>query len=226
MTLNYKRIVSFARKRSGNPKREAEILHQLLPKYAALTHEDGGPLIKISECFGVDGVYDSYAMEIGFGSGENLLHIAKQSPRIGFIGCEVFTAGAVKLLKDLEDNNINNVRIWHDDALDLLVRLPNESLDLLYILHPDPWPKTRHNKRRLINENFLRFIVTKISNAGKVFMVTDHQDYANHINKVLLEVQDIYDISRTDFPEFIKTKYRLKAEAQGVESHHYLLVKK
>lgn len=226
MTLSYKRIVSFARKRSSNPQKEAEILCDFLPQYAVITHEDGGCFEKISEIFTNNLSFKSYAMEIGFGSGENLLHLARSNSDIGYIGCEVFTGGVVKLLGDIKKNNINNIKIWYDDALELITRLPLNSLNLVYVLHPDPWPKKRHNKRRLINVEFLKFLSSKIAKNGELLIVTDHQDYASHIKQTILNVEDIYELKHSEYPEIVKTKYRLKAEARGIEPHYFYLVKK
>lgn len=227
MTLNFKRIVSFARKRSSNPKKEAEILAKLLPQYAAITPEDGGAIEKISDLFKETAKdYSTFAMEIGFGSGENILHDAKTNPSIGYIGCEVYTGGVVKLLNNIENDNIKNIRIWHDDAVELLARLPLNSLNLVSILYPDPWPKKKHNKRRLINAEFLNLLGNKMAPNAKLLIVTDHKDYAEHITETLPEVAEVFARQMNNYPEITKTKYRLKAEAQGIESNYFYLVKK
>ena len=90
------------------------------------------------------------ALEIGYGGGEHLARIAAESPQTGFIGCEVFSGGIAKLLEAIDARALGNVRLFTDDALKLLVRLPDASLDGAYLLYPDPWPKTRHHKRRFI----------------------------------------------------------------------------
>lgn len=224
MELNFRRIVSFARKRSNNPKKEAEILQKLLPKFAAIIPEDGGMLEKISDIF--TGQYQNYVLEIGFGSGEHILYSAKTHHNNAYIGCEVFTGGVVKLLEAIELEDLKNIRIWHDDAVDFINRLPDNSLNMVYILYPDPWPKRRHNKRRLINAEFLRFLANKIAPNGQLLMVTDHKDYANHIAENIPEILDIFEQKFENYPEISKTKYRLKAEAQGIESNYFYLVKK
>ncbi len=224
MTLNFKRIISFARKRSNNPKKEADILAKLLPQFAAIIPEDGGGLEKLSNVFGDN--YEYYAMEIGFGSGENILHDAKTHSNIGYIGCEVFTGGVVKLLGNIENNNIKNIRIWHDDAIELIARLPLNALNFVYILYPDPWPKQKHKKRRLINAEFLKIIADKMAPQAELLMVTDHKDYAKHIAENLPEVTNIFEQKFDNYPEITKTKYRLKAEAKGIESNYFYLVKK
>lgn len=229
MSLLFKRIVSFARKRSNNPKKESEVLSQLLPSFSAIVSEDGGVLEKLSDVFSQDGNqnnFKSYVLEIGFGSGENILERAINNPDVGFIGCEVFTGGVVKLLESIDENQVKNIRIWHDDALELIARLPLDSLKLVYILHPDPWPKQKHKKRRLINAEFLKLITSKIMPNGDLLIITDHKDYAKHINQTVKEVEDILIRKHSNYPEITKTKYRLKAEAIGMDSEYFYLVKK
>ena len=229
MSLNHKRIVSFARKRVGNRAKENNILQELLPRFAAIVPEDGGVIEKLTDLFANSGNnmgYSSYVLEIGFGSGENILSMANKNPNIGYVGCEVFTGGVVTLLEDIRESKIENIRIWHDDALELISRLPLNSLSLIYILHPDPWPKRKHNKRRLINTEFLQLLASKMAKEAKLLMITDHADYAKHIATTIPEVADIFDCQFNDYPEIIKTKYRLKAEAQGIESQYFCLLKK
>ena len=89
-------------------------------------------------------------IEIGYGGGEHLARQARENPETGFIGCEVFTGGIAKLLEKIDDEGLGNIRLYADDALKLLQKLPDASLDGAYLLYPDPWPKTRKNKRRII----------------------------------------------------------------------------
>ena len=227
-TLGFKRIVSQARKRSSNPQTEKKILQDFMHKFAAIVPEDGGVVEKLSDIFfdKLAEEYNSYVLEIGFGSGENILFNSQLNPNIGYVGCEVFTAGVVDLIEGLEDKKISNVRIWHDDALDLITRLPLNSLNLVYILHPDPWPKRRHNKRRLINAEFLSFLHTKIAPKGELLIITDHQDYSAHIDSVVEEVANLFSLKFGNYPSITKTKYRLKADNLGHESKYFYLVKK
>jgi tRNA (guanine-N7-)-methyltransferase len=227
MNLGFKRIVSLARKRTKNPEKERKILQELLPEFAAIVPEDGGVIEKLSDIFFNGQLkYNSYVLEIGFGSGENIVFNAKNNPELGYIGCEVFTGGVVTLLEEIESNKLNNIRIWHDDALELISRLPLNSLGLVYILHPDPWPKTRHKKRRLINAEFLRLLAAKMAIGAEVLMITDHEDYANSIANVVEEVKDIFTAKFDNYPTITKTKYRMKADSLGVESKYFCLVKR
>src|SRR6218665_3334187 len=94
-------------------------------------------------------------IEIGYGGGEHLARLAATQPETGFIGCEGFSGGGAKILEAIEEHGLDNLRLFTDDALKLLVRLPDASLDTAYLLYPDPWPKTRHHKRRFISPTTL-----------------------------------------------------------------------
>ena len=225
MNIKYKRIVSAARKRKGNAEKEKQLLNDSLPKYQIML-PDGDEIKNIEDLFpDSKNNFNDFILEIGFGAGENIVFNALNNPNKAFIGCEVFDGGVVSLIKELSVNNIENVRIWHNDALELITRLPENSLSLVYILHPDPWPKTRHHKRRLINEQFLKLLAAKIMQNGKLLIITDHADYAKAINEVIKQVGNLYQIEEKDFPPITKTKYRLKADQLNIESKYFCLIK-
>lgn len=115
--------------------------------------------------------------EIGFGAGEHLAYQAGLRPTHGFIGCEPFVNGVVGALMHLRDDALSNVRIHMGDALDALSRLPDGSLDRAYLLHPDPWPKARHAKRRMMNPGPLDMIAAKLKPGGEFRFGTDHPIY-------------------------------------------------
>lgn len=112
-------------------------------------------------------------LEVGFGTGEHLAEQARLNPDIGFIGCEPFVNGVAALLVKIEELGLQNVRIWPDDARLLLERLKNASLDRFFLLHPDPWPKTRHHKRRFIQQETLDIIGEKLKAGALLRMATD-----------------------------------------------------
>lgn len=120
-----------------------------------------------------------HELEIGYGGGENLSRIARDNPQTGFIGCEVFSGGIAKLLEAIDDESLGNIRLFADDALKLLVKLPDASLDAAYLLYPDPWPKSRHHKRRFVSPTTLAELA-RVLKPGAVFrFATDIEDYAN-----------------------------------------------
>lgn len=117
-------------------------------------------------------------IEIGYGGGEHLSLEAQRHPETGFIGCEVFSGGIAKLLQQIDEAGLGNIRLFTDDALKLLTKLPDASLDGAYLLYPDPWPKTRHHKRRFISPTTLGELA-RVLKPGAVFRVaTDIEDYA------------------------------------------------
>ena len=120
----------------------------------------------------------SFAFEVGFGGGEHLAAQAGAHPDVGFIGCEPFLNGVAKLLTQVDQAKLKNVRVHPDDARDVLARLPSQSLSEVYVLFPDPWPKLRHHKRRFIQKRSLDEIARVLKPGGEVRVATDHSDYA------------------------------------------------
>ena len=115
--------------------------------------------------------------EIGFGAGEHLAYQAARHPDHGFIGCEPFVNGVVGALMHIRNDALSNVRLHMGDALDALARLPDASLTRVYLLHPDPWPKARHAKRRMMNPGPLDLIAAKLKPGGEFRFGTDHPIY-------------------------------------------------
>jgi tRNA (guanine-N7-)-methyltransferase len=120
---------------------------------------------------------DSVQMEIGFGSGEHLVAQAQANPTVGYIGCEPFINGVVKLVRDLDKAKVNTVRVYPDDARHVLDVLPDGCLDQVFVLFPDPWPKVRHRMRRFIGPDNLPRLARVIRPGGYLRCATDHPDY-------------------------------------------------
>jgi tRNA (guanine-N7-)-methyltransferase len=116
-------------------------------------------------------------LEIGFGSGEHLAEQAAQHPEIGFIGCEVFENGVVKLLGEVERRGLANVRVYADDARPLLAALAPRSVERVFILFPDPWPKPRHHKRRLVASATLDRLAEIMTDGAELRLATDDAGY-------------------------------------------------
>ena len=116
--------------------------------------------------------------EIGFGGAEHLIAQAMANPNVQFIGAEPFTDGIVKALRAIEDNNIKNIRIIDNDARPVLNNLCDECLERIFILFPDPWPKLRHHKRRLIDDAFVENLVRILKKNGQLRFASDWANYA------------------------------------------------
>ena len=116
-------------------------------------------------------------LEIGFGGGEHLAAQAERHPEIGFIGSEVFENGIVKLLSEVERRHLANVRVFADDARLLLPALPPASIDRVFILFPDPWPKRRHHQRRIVSRETLDGLAEIMIDEAALRVATDECDY-------------------------------------------------
>lgn len=130
--------------------------------------------------------------EIGFGMGSSLLEMAMMKPELNFLGIEVHLAGIGSFAADLHDNQVNNVRIAPFDAVEVFTNsLANQALAGVQIFFPDPWPKARHHKRRLVQPHFINLLVQKIKVGGFIHCATDWENYAEHMLEVLAANPDL-----------------------------------
>lgn len=153
-------------------------------------------------------------LEIGFGAGEHLMELALQNPNKIIIGAEPFTNGVASLLSHITNDNgiikkeFKNIRIFPDDIRKLLsTTINNFIFDKIFILHPDPWPKARHEKRRLLNSEFLKQISSFISKDAEIIIGTDHTDYYNWI---LEKIKATNLKIKTTYVDIIRTRYQEK----------------
>jgi len=156
------------------------------------------------------------SLEIGFGTGEKLLQSAISYPDNLFIGIEYYKKGIAQLLLNIEKHKLKNIRLFYGDAFDYLKLLKTNFLDEVLIMFPDPWPKKRHYKRRIINANFLENMLMKIKKNGFVKIVTDWENYGERIIELLDEnkkFEKIQDISI--YKERILTKFEKRGISQG-----------
>lgn len=167
--------------------------------------------------------YSKLALEIGFGGGEHLLAQAAHHPDTLFIGCEPFINGVAKCLSGIEKQNIKNIRLFTDDARKLIEALPDACLDSVFILFPDPWPKVRHNKRRLVNAETLSMLARVHKKGGRLLLATDHVDYSVWMLEVLQRHPDYIWTAqgqadwKTPPSDWTETKYQRKTTAEGRE---------
>ena len=152
---------------------QAALVDELLPRIAVPA--EGA--VTAARLFGRD---CPLHLEIGFGSGEHLAFRADLLPDHAFIGCEPFLNGVVGALLHVRDGPLANVRLHHGDALEVLARVPDGALSFVYLLHPDPWPKARHAKRRMMNDGPLALIAAKLKPGGEFRFGTDHPVYLRH----------------------------------------------
>ncbi len=180
--------------------------------------------VDVSATLNIPALFDGqkqFCLEIGFGRGEHLAEFALQNPDIGCIGCEPFLNGVARILKYIHDGKIDNIRLLHGDARMLLEKTPDNSLDKVFILFPDPWPKAKHHKKRIINNAMLNELARVIKKGGVLEVATDHVEYgdwiAEHLdNSKNLDESEVTKNRRTTPPtDWISTNYQQKAERQG-----------
>lgn len=199
---------------------QAALVEELLP---VISVPEDGPL-SADLLFGKDCPLE---FEIGFGAGEHLAGQALMRPNHGFIGCEPFLNGVVGALMHVRDEELENVRIHMGDALTVLERLPDQSLDRLYLLHPDPWRKARHAKRRMVNHGPLDMIHAKLKPGAEFRLGTDDPTYCHWSMMVMNQRRDFewqatapsdFLIRPDDWPE---TRYERKARQAGREVWYF-----
>jgi tRNA (guanine-N7-)-methyltransferase len=163
-------------------------------------------------------------LEIGFGGGEHLAHQAAHHPEAGLVGCEVFENGIVKLLAQIERRRLDNIRIYADDARLLIEALHPASIDRVFILFPDPWPKRRHHKRRIVSRETLDSLAEIMADDAELRLATDDGDYLSWILERLTGHPAFEWLARrpddwrrrpSDWPP---TRYEEKAQAAGRSS--------
>ena len=173
--LAHRPLRSFGRIKSRAIKpRQAALFDTLLPTIA-LPDPKAGPIDPKTLMPGATEAW----LEIGFGGGEHLAAQAARHPDALMIGCEPFLNGVGSVLRHIEEGGLNNVRLHADDARAVVDALPDASLDRIMILFPDPWHKARHNKRRLIQDDFALALARVLKPGGHLRFVTDWKDYAD-----------------------------------------------
>lgn len=199
---------------------QQRLVDELLPHVAVPT--DGA--LTARGLFGSD---RPLHLEIGFGSGEHMASRADMLPDHGFIGCEPFLNGVVGALTHLQEQHLGNIRLHMGDAIDVLERLPDASLSFIYLLHPDPWPKMRHAKRRFLNHGPLDLIAAKLKFGGEFRFGTDHPVYVAHAMMVMRQRQEFSWLCERpqDFLTrpggWYETRYEAKARKQDHEVWYF-----
>ena len=168
-------------------------------------------------------------LEIGFGAGENLLNLIKSDEEAYFIGCEPYLNGLANFLIHLDKKYYKIVKVFKDDVRVLLFHLPNDFFNNIFILYPDPWPKERHKKRKIINNENIKLILDKLKNNGKIYIATDVEKYFIEMIDVFKKFNNISILNNKNYrskPDLIiSTRYEKKAIARKKQPF-FLVVKK
>lgn len=200
---------------------QAELVETLLPRISV---PEEGP-VSAERLLGHD---CPLHFEIGFGGGEHLAYRADLLPDHGFIGAEPFVNGVAQALIHIRGGHLGNIRLHHGDALDVLARVPDGALSFLYLLHPDPWPKARHIKRRMMNDGPVEMFAAKLKPGGEFRFGTDHPVYLRHALMVMRRHADAFEWLAESPPSWqqrpggwCETRYETKARRLGHEVWYF-----
>ncbi len=206
-------------RRKGHKLRahQADLIEHLLPR---LSLDIAGPSPPdLADLF--DPRADEIRLEIGFGGGEHLIAEARAFAKVGFIGCEPYVNGMAKILTQIEAHNIGNVRLFAGDATELLAWLPPHSLARIDLIHPDPWPKRRHWKRRFVQDATVDAMARVLKADGEFRFVSDIDHYCAWALAHLARSPDfVWTAKRADdwrlpWADYTMTRYGRKAEREG-----------
>ena len=153
-------------------------------------------------------------LEIGIGMGENLIYLSKKNIKKNIIGVDPFKNGMVNVSDYCINNNINNIYLYPYVFQKFINKYKQLRFDTIYVLFPDPWPKKRHKKRRIVNEEFLKKIFVTLKKKGKVFFSTDNLNYFLNVTAIIKKFPNI-KVKKINKIVTIKTKFYLKAEKKG-----------
>jgi tRNA (guanine-N7-)-methyltransferase len=210
---------SFFGRRKGHKLRihQADLIDNLLP-HLALEISTPAP-DNLTDIF--ESKPDAVRLEIGFGGGEHLIAEAQAFPDIGFIGCEPYVNGMAKILTQIEAHNIGNVRLYAGDAAELLAWAPPRSMARIDLIHPDPWPKRRHWKRRFVQDATIAAMARILKPEAEFRFVSDIDDYCAWTLAHLSRSPDFSWMAeraadwREPWAGYTMTRYGRKAEREG-----------
>ncbi len=225
---------NFYGRRRGKALRKNQIKHldstlgAISPKNVSLEDNPDRTPIDLGEAFGNN---NPVWLEIGFGGGEHLLHMAKTYPEANLLGVEAFLNGVAKLVPLVAEHGLTNVRVHLGDARDLLEVLPDASLEKVFLLYPDPWHKTRHHGRRFVNVENLDNIARVLKPGGIFRVATDIENYVHHTLERIIPRNDFEWLAegpedwRQPWSDWTRTRYEAKAIREG-RTPHYLTFQK
>ena len=219
---------AFFGRRKGHKLRahQAELIADLLPRLSL--DISSPPPAALPELFGTTA--DAVRLEIGFGGGEHLIAEAQAFPNTGFIGCEPYINGMAKILALIEANDVRNIRLFAGDAAELLAWMPANSLARIDLIHPDPWPKRRHWKRRFVQDATIAAMARALKRGGEFRFVSDIADYCAWTLWHFARASDFAWTAerasdwREPWSDYTMTRYGRKAEREG-RTAAYLIFK-
>ena len=212
-------IIRFFGRRKGKKLRATgqNLVDELLPKLAIPLPSEGSGKLDPAGLFSEP--KKEYWLEVGFGGGEHAAWQAEHNPDVGLIGAEVFLNGIASLLGHIERGGLTNIRIYPEDVRPFLMSLADNCLSRVFVLFPDPWPKSRHADRRFINNSNLDLLVRLMRKGAILRVATDDETYKAHAREVMAARADFEDVTGADptrRPEdWPETRYNAKALREG-----------
>ena len=160
-------------------------------------------------------------VEIGFGMGMATAEIAEANPGNNYLGIEVFRAGIGKLLWEIEKRSLTNIRIIEHDAVEVIEKMfTSVSVSAFHIFFPDPWPKKRHHKRRLVQKPFAELLASRLRPGGYLYMASDWEDYAEEAIKVFSSIPELHNPYGDSFAQGFSWRPLTKFEKKGLDKNH------
>ena len=213
-------IRSFVRRAGRMTPGQRRALDELWPTYGIDYEEQP---IDFARCFGNT---NPVALEIGFGDGALLVEMAARDPGINFLGVEVHEPGIGHCLLEIQSHELANVRVICHDATEVLKdQIHDASLSAVNLFFPDPWPKKRHHKRRIIQGGFLQLLASKLKSGGRLHIATDWSDYAEHIQDIAGK-EDAFMLAGTGRGERPRSKFESRGMALGHSIFDFQYVRK
>jgi tRNA (guanine-N7-)-methyltransferase len=204
--------------------RQAGLVENLLPQIR-VPGSPAAPLSKLSD-------YAERWLEVGFGGGEHLVHQARTNPDVGILGIEPFLNGIAKTLTHISADNLSNIILHHGDARPVMERIPDASFDKIFVLFPDPWPKPRHFKRRILKAQFITEIKRLLKPGGEFRFASDIISYVDWtLVRVMADGGFIFEPKNADAwrkppKDWPGTRYEAKAFREGRICHYFKFIKR
>ena len=217
---HHRPIRSFVRREGRLTTAQQQALKQYLPRYAIADSgtANGCPLLNPTDTFGN---YNPLIIEIGFGNGTLLATQAAHHPDFNFIGIEVHRPGIGQLLRQLHEQGIANVRVMTEDAHHILRhRIPPHCLHSIWIFFPDPWPKKKHHKRRLITQPFAELTANCLAPGGILHIATDWQDYAEQAQQAVIASRRFVALDAQQRQQYPFRRLPTRFEQRGIALGH------
>ena len=206
-----RKVRSFVKREGRMSSRQRNAIDKLFLRFGIIFNDNP---VELSNLFGS---LAPTILEIGFGMGDSLAQMAMDNPNINYVGVEVHRPGVGSLLANIEENQIKNIRVINHDAVEVLQKsIPDNTLDGIQIFFPDPWPKKRHFKRRLIQPPFVELLARKLQPDGKLHIATDWKNYAEWIEDIMVDNPDFIKLPENTPHQRPLTKF----EKRGLELGH------